>query len=191
MRNRDDYYSDLEQLNNTFKVSDLFRKESISLLNKFFDKSMKVQVNSELDDCLVGLIVYFANKTSPKPLTLSEIAKATSVEQMCLHHQLKIVSRILDLKFVQSDYSQFIYRFGCELHFSSLTITQAVEIVDKYKVFDPNCTLRPLSLCASALYISGKINGERRLQREVADVVGVAEVSLRNTMRRIYDSIDL
>lgn len=189
MRSKDSYYSELEVLNSAFKIMDSQRLESVSLLNKFLD-SKKFQEGSELDDCLVGLIVYFANKTSQKPLTLTEIARITNVEQLCFRKQLKIVNRVLGLGYIPLDSSKYIYRFCSELKLSPMTVTKALDIIEKYKLVEPNAMTSPLTLTASAIYISALMNGEKRNQREVGYVVGVSEVGLRNLVRRIYDSVD-
>jgi len=44
---------------------------------------------------------------------------------------------------------------------------------------------------AIALYISSILCGERRTQREVADVAGVTEVTIRNRYKELAEKLDI
>ena len=46
-------------------------------------------------------------------------------------------------------------------------------------------------VAAAALYVSALINGEKRTQREVADVAGVTEVTIRNRYKEILEELGL
>ena len=43
----------------------------------------------------------------------------------------------------------------------------------------------------SALYVAALINGEKRTQREVADVAGVTEVTIRNRYKELLEELKL
>jgi transcription initiation factor TFIIB len=49
----------------------------------------------------------------------------------------------------------------------------------------------PTGIAAAALYVSALIHGEKRTQREVADVAGVTEVTIRNRYKELLDKLDL
>ncbi|GAG06185.1 unnamed protein product, partial [marine sediment metagenome] len=44
---------------------------------------------------------------------------------------------------------------------------------------------------AASLYVSALIHGEKRTQREVADVAGVTEVTIRNRYKELLEKLDL
>ena len=46
-------------------------------------------------------------------------------------------------------------------------------------------------IAAAALYVAALINGEKRTQREVADVAGVTEVTIRNRYKELLDKLKL
>ena len=46
-------------------------------------------------------------------------------------------------------------------------------------------------MAAATLYIASVLCGERRTQREVADVAGVTEVTIRNRYKEIVDKLDI
>ena len=49
----------------------------------------------------------------------------------------------------------------------------------------------PTGIAAASLYVSALIHGEKRTQREVADVAGVTEVTIRNRYKELLDELDL
>jgi transcription initiation factor TFIIB len=46
-------------------------------------------------------------------------------------------------------------------------------------------------MAAAALYIASVLCGERRTQREVADVAGVTEVTIRNRYKELAEKLDI
>jgi transcription initiation factor TFIIB len=49
----------------------------------------------------------------------------------------------------------------------------------------------PTGVSAAAVYIAGALSGERRTQKEVADVAGVTEVTIRNRYRELKDQLKI
>ncbi|MEM4272444.1 MAG: hypothetical protein QXH30_02545, partial [Candidatus Bilamarchaeaceae archaeon] len=49
----------------------------------------------------------------------------------------------------------------------------------------------PTGVAAAALYIASAIVGEKRTQKEVADVAGVTEVTIRNRYRELKKELGL
>ena len=51
--------------------------------------------------------------------------------------------------------------------------------------------MRPKGLAASAIYLAAILVGERRTQREIAEVTGVTEVTVRNRYKDLVSYLDL
>jgi transcription initiation factor TFIIB len=49
----------------------------------------------------------------------------------------------------------------------------------------------PTGVAAAAVYIAGLLKGERRTQKEVANVAGVTEVTIRNRYRELKKKLDI
>jgi transcription initiation factor TFIIB len=49
----------------------------------------------------------------------------------------------------------------------------------------------PTGVSAAAVYIAGALCGERRTQKEVADVAGVTEVTIRNRYRELKEQLKI
>ena len=53
------------------------------------------------------------------------------------------------------------------------------------------CSANPTSVAAAAIDISSVQCGERRTQREVAEVAGVTEVTIRNRYKELTEKLNL
>jgi transcription initiation factor TFIIB len=49
----------------------------------------------------------------------------------------------------------------------------------------------PTGIAAASIYIASVLCGERRTQREVAEVAGVTEVTIRNRYKEIAEKLDI
>ena len=49
----------------------------------------------------------------------------------------------------------------------------------------------PTGVAAAAIYIASILSGERRTQREVAEVAGVTEVTIRNRYKELAERLDI
>ena len=48
-----------------------------------------------------------------------------------------------------------------------------------------------LGVAAAALYISAVLEGEKKTQREVADAIGVTEVTIRNRYKEMVETLGI
>ncbi len=68
---------------------------------------------------------------------------------------------------------------------------RAIEILRKAKKKDVISGKGPTGCAAAAIYIASVLEGERKTQREVADTVGVTEVTIRNRYKEIVDALGI
>ena len=71
----------------------------------------------------------------------------------------------------------FLLRFGKKLDVSDKTIEDAKQILRRSHEFVQS--KNPTSLAASALYIASLFNFEKKTQREIADIAGTTEMTIR------------
>ena len=56
---------------------------------------------------------------------------------------------------------------------------------------DKWCGKGPMGIAAASLYVAALLTGEKRTQREVADVAGVTEVTIRNRYKELLEELGL
>jgi len=77
------------------------------------------------------------------------------------------------------------------LKLSAETQSNAIEILEKAQKAELTSGRGPTGIAAAALYVSALLHGEKRTQREVADVAGVTEVTIRNRYKELLDELKL
>ena len=79
----------------------------------------------------------------------------------------------------------YVSRFCSALNLSRATETKVLEMIQRVNEKELTIGMHPSGVAAAAIYIASIICGEKRSQREVADVVGVTDVTIRNRYKEI------
>ena len=82
-------------------------------------------------------------------------------------------------------------RFVSALKLSAETQSKAVEILQEARDAELTSGRGPTGIAAASLYVAALINNEKRTQREVADVAGVTEVTIRNRYKELLKKLSL
>jgi transcription initiation factor TFIIB len=101
------------------------------------------------------------------------------------------ISRKLELKLLPTTPLDYISRFCSQLKLSNEVQVKTVEILKQAAREELTSGRGPTGLAAAALYISSVLCGERRTQREVAEIAGVTEVTIRNRYKELTKKLDI
>jgi transcription initiation factor TFIIB len=101
------------------------------------------------------------------------------------------ISRKLKLKLLPTTPQDYISRFCSELKLSNDVQTKTIEILKLAAREELTSGRGPTGLAAAALYIASVLCGERKTQREVAEVAGVTEVTIRNRYKELSSKLDI
>lgn len=142
-------------------------------------------------ESMVAASVYLACREHKVPRPLDEIEHTAKVNRKELAHCIRLILRGLQLKTPRPNAADFIPRFATELKLSTKTRTKALEIIEKAKQLGITGGKDPTGLAAAALYIAGILTGERRAQREIAEVAHVTEVTIRNRYKELVKKLGL
>ena len=85
----------------------------------------------------------------------------------------------------------YIARFASALRLSAETQSKAVEILELAQNSELTSGRGPTGIAAASLYVAALINNEKRTQREVADIAGVTEVTIRNRYKELLRKLNL
>ncbi|MBS7288355.1 MAG: transcription initiation factor IIB [Candidatus Freyarchaeota archaeon] len=142
-------------------------------------------------ESMVAASVYLACREHKVPRPLDEIEHTARVNRKELAHCIRLILRGLQLKSPRPNAADFIPRFATELKLSAKARTKALEILNKAKELGLTGGKDPTGLAAAALYIAGILTGERRAQREIAEVAHVTEVTIRNRYKELVKKLNL
>ena len=82
-------------------------------------------------------------------------------------------------------------RFASELGLSGEAQSKAIEIIEKAMEKGLTSGRGPTGVAAAALYIASVLLGERKTQRDVADIAGVTEVTIRNRYKELTEQLEM
>ena len=141
-----------------------------------------------MESVVVGAI-YIASRRFNLPRSLNEICKLTGANKREVGKTYRFIARSLGVRLLPSGPAEYIPKFANKLGFNSSTQTKAVEILKKAQNIELTSGRGPIGLAAASLYVASLMTGEKRTQREIADVVGVTEVTIRNRYKEIIERL--
>src|SRR5688572_32301152 len=135
--------------------------------------------------------LYAACRQCDVPRTLDEIADASRVSRKEIGRTYRFIARELKLKLMPTAPQNYIPRFCSELKMSTASQQRTMDILKQAADRELTSGRGPTGIAAAALYIAGILSGERRTQREVAEVAGVTEVTIRNRYKELAERLDI
>jgi transcription initiation factor TFIIB len=142
-------------------------------------------------ESVVAGALYAACRRHDVPRTLDELGEASNIEKKEIGRTYRFITRELGIKILPSNPADYIARFASALKLSAETQSRSVEIIEEAQRVELTSGRGPTGIAAAALYVAALINGEKRTQREVADVAGVTEVTIRNRYKELLDKLEL
>ena len=138
-------------------------------------------------ESVVAGVVYAACRRQNIPRTLDEIAEASGIDKKEIGRSYRYVTRELRIKILPSNPVDYISRFASVLGYGPETQSRGIEILSKALTSGRG----PIGIAAAALYIAWLLEGERRTQRDISEVSGVTEVTIRNRYKEIITKLNL
>ncbi len=135
--------------------------------------------------------LYAACRQCKVPRTLDEIADAAKLNRKEIGRTYRFVARELGINLKPTTPMDYVPRFGSELGLSGEVQSKAIEILKKAMDQELTSGRGPTGVAAAAIYIASVLLGERRTQREVAEVAGVTEVTIRNRYKELAEKLDI
>jgi transcription initiation factor TFIIB len=186
--------------NLSFALSELQR--IISFLNlprpiheriaRYYEQSVnKGLVRGRSIESVVAAITYAVSREFGSPRTLDEISEASGVEKREIGRTYRYIARELDIRILPADPITYVPRFCSMLGLSDKVQAKSIQILNKAKKHDITSGKGPTGVAAAAIYVACVLSGEKRTQREVADIVGVTEVTIRNRYKELIEKLGI
>jgi len=186
--------------NLSFALSELQR--IISFLNlpkpvheriaRYYEEAVdKGLVRGRSIESVIAALVYAVSRQFGTPRTLDEIAEASGLEKREIGRTYRYVARELSVRILPADPKEYVPRFCSILNLSDKVQANAIKILKKAKKMDITSGKGPTGVAAAAIYIACVLTGEKRTQREVASIVNVTEVTIRNRYKELVEKLGL
>ena len=142
-------------------------------------------------ESVIAACIYAACRSYNIPRTLDEIAQASDMERKEIGRTYRFIIRRLVIKVKPSSPNDYISRFSSILKLSPKTQQHALRILKKANDEELTSGRGPAGIAAAALYVAALLNDEKKTQREVADVAGITEVTIRNRYKELIEKLGL
>ncbi len=152
------------------------------LYRKIIDKGL---IRGRLIEAVVAAVLYTVCRIYNVPRTLNEIAEASGLTKKEIGRTYRFLVREMKLDIPLTNPVHYIPRFASELNLSGEAQEEGRRILEKAMKSGLISGRGPTGVAAAAVYIAGLLKGERRTQKEVANVAGVTEVTIRNRYREL------
>jgi len=187
-RNLKQALAELKRVSSYLKLSESVEQESARIYRHAVEKGL---VRGRSMESVVAGSLYAACRRHDVPRTLDELSEASGIDKKEIGRTYRFITRELEIKILPSNPIDYIARFASTLTLSSETQSKAVEILDLAQKNELTSGRGPTGIAAAALYVAALMNGEKRTQRDVADVAGVTEVTIRNRYKELLDKLNL
>lgn len=145
-------------------------------------KSLKGRSN----DAVCSACMYIACRQEGVPRTFKEICAVSKVSKKEIGRVFKLILKALETNVELITTGDFMSRFCSNLSLSSKIQKAATHIarkaVDMYLV--PGRS--PVSVAAAAIYMASQASEDKKTQKEIGDIAGVAEVTIRQAYKLMY-----
>ncbi len=186
--------------NLSFALSELQRLISFLGLHRGVHESVAKKYEQAVDrglvrgrsmESVIAALLYAVCRELGTPRTLEEISEASGVDKREIGRTYRYISREISIRILPASPEHYVPRFSTMLGLSDKTQARSIQILKKAKARDVTSGKGPTGVAAAALYIAAVLNEERKTQREIADAVGVTEVTIRNRFKEIVDKLGI
>jgi len=180
---------EIERIGSQLGLPKAVREEAAMLYRKA--ARMKL-IKGRSVESMAAACIYAACKTNIIPRSLDEVSKVSKSDRKEIARSFRLlVGEGLVRKAPPSRAVDFIPRIVSRLDLSMRVQQTAVEILEKARALGLTSGRMPEGLAAAAVYLATLLHGERRTQREIASIVSVTEVTIRNRFKELLQGLNL
>merc|ERR1712083_1296667 len=146
-------------------------------------KNLKVRAN----DAIAAACLYIACRQEGVPRTFKEIVAVSTVSKKEIGRCFKLILKAHDTNVEIITTGDFMNR-SCGTLGLARDIQRAATTIAKRAVdLDLVPGRSPISVAAAAIYMAAQASNDKKSQREISDIAGVAEVTIKQSYRLMRD----
>ncbi|MEB3844860.1 MAG: transcription initiation factor IIB [Desulfurococcales archaeon] len=168
------------------------KEEAARLYREAADKGL---TRGRSIESMVAATLYAACRKHRYPCTLDEISRFLRIKDIPAKREVarnyRLLVRNLNLEIPVIEPERFVYRIASALNLPDPVVVEAINIVKQARSKGLTAGKDPSGLAAAAVYLAALKHGLRKTQKEVAQVAGVTEVTVRNRYKEIDKALGL
>jgi len=133
--------------------------------------------------------IYLSCRQCGLARTLEEIAQASNVNKKEVGRSYRFLIKELEFNIPPLKPSQYITKFSNQLTMQGKVEEIAHKILAAAKELKLTSGRGPTGIAAAASYVASVLTGERKTQREIAEIAQVTEVTIRNRYKELVERL--
>jgi len=190
--------SDAMERNLAFALSEITKiANSLSLPKSIFETASVIYRKAVKEHLIRGrsiqgisaASVYIACRQCGLARTLDDIASASSVSKKEIGRSYRFLVKELNYFIPPLKPSQYVSKFSNQLTMQGKVEEIASKILKVASDLKLTSGRGPTGIAAAASYIASLLTGERKTQREIAEIAQVTEVTIRNRYKELVEQL--
>jgi len=185
-RNLAQAMAELDRLTDKIHVPSPIKEKAAIIYRKALDNGL---VRGRSIAAIAAASLYAACRSSETPRTLKEIASASRIRKKDVARCYRLLLRELEMKMPVEDPTKCISKISSRVDVSMQTQRKALDILREARRVGIVAGKDPMGLAAAALYVACVLEGEKKTQKEIAEVANVTEVTVRNRYKNLKETL--
>ncbi|NHV11617.1 MAG: transcription initiation factor IIB [Candidatus Verstraetearchaeota archaeon] len=177
---------EIERITSQLGLPKSIHEEAALIYRRAVDEKL---VRGRSVESMAAAAIYAACRKYGVPRTLDEITRVARVNKKDIGRSYRFMARELIKKVNPTNPVEYIPRLATQLGLIGDVQIHAKTIVDIAKNNGLTSGRGPIGVAAAAIYIASVILNEKKTQREIANVAGVTEVTIRNRYKELAEKI--
>jgi len=170
-------FSELGRLKHKLGLTDAVVEKAAYIYRKAEEKQM---IRGRSISSMLAAAVYMACRGMGTPKSIREMTETTEVKPKVLSHCYRLLVLGLDIKVPLIDPTKYVAQIANKAGISEKTKRIAISAMQDIIKNEISAGKNPVGLAASVLYLACQVSNENRTQKNIADIAGVTEVTIRN-----------
>ncbi|MHC1635465.1 MAG: transcription initiation factor IIB [Candidatus Methanospirareceae archaeon] len=180
--------SEMDRMASALGLPINIREAASMLYRKAMSKGL---IRGRSIEAVSSAILYIVCRQYGVPRTLDEIKAVSRVSQKEISRAYRFLLRELDIKLPPASPADFVPRFCSKLGLDGEVRAKAIDIIKEAQEKELTNGRGPIGIAAAAIYIAAVLCGKHRTQKEISEVTGVTEVTIRNRYKELAEELDI
>jgi transcription initiation factor TFIIB len=187
-RNLAQAMAELDRLTDRIHVPAPIKERAAVIYRKALDSGL---VRGRSIAAIAAASLYAACRHSETPRTLKEVSSASRIRKKDVARCYRLLLRELDMKMPVEDPVKCVSKIASKVDISMQTQRRAFDILKEARKRGMVAGKDPMGLAAASLYVACVLEGEKKTQKEIAEVANVTEVTVRNRYKNLKETLGL
>jgi len=180
--------TELKRICSNLNLPSFIKLEAIKLYKEAFKKKL---LRGRSINSMIAASIYLAIRLKKIPRTLQEILEESAENEKDIRRCYRVLIRELNIKSPNIDPSALIPTYIANLKLNHEIEETATKIVNTFSAKFSTSGKDPKGIVAGALYLACKLKGLELTQKQIADVVGITEVTLRSRFKELSTKLKI